>query len=176
MAAHSWLTETPDLTLMQFNQIEGMNANALEVRRVLAGQHTKRLCLLHWRHGLARLEHGLAAFGYRYDELHLMSRYARIALMQAVMGQLNLELETGSKWSNGIVAAALAIESGAANVILTGINPISSGHGYNQLDLKRQHCDSDFAALQLFRLRQHPVFTADAAVADQTGLPLWSGG
>ncbi|WP_347266804.1 hypothetical protein [Paracoccus sp. (in: a-proteobacteria)] len=174
MAARAWLSETPDVTLMQFNQIEGTNANAREVRRVLAGQRTGILYVIHWRHGLARLQAGLAGFGYGCDSLRLMGRYERIALMRAATGRLNLELEADSKWSNGIVAAALAIHSGARNVILTGINPKSSGHGYNALDLKRLHADSDLEALRLFLARGYPLHTADPGVAAATGLPLWS--
>lgn len=175
IAAQAWLTAPPDITLMQFNQIEGTNDNALEVRRVLNGQRTGRLCMLHWRHDLQRLKDGLTAFNYGYDALQLIGRYERIALMHRVTGELNLELETHLKWSNGIVAAALALHSGAANVILTGINPKSSGHGYNALGLTRHHADMDMAALQSFAARKHPVFTADPEVAKLTGLPLWSG-
>lgn len=174
-AAGGWLPRPPDLTLMQFNQIEGANPNAVEVRRVLRGQRTGLLCVLHWRHDRARLERGLAAFGYRYDGLRLMSRHERMALMQRVTGRLSLELEADSKWSNGVVAAALALHAGAARVILTGINPASRGHGYNGLALPRLHGATDAAALRGFAARGDPVFTADAAVARETGLSLWTG-
>lgn len=175
MAARGWLSEVPDVTLMQFNQIEGTNANAVEVRRVLNGQRTGLLYMLHWRHDMARLQKGLAAFDYGCDDLRLIGRYERIALMRAATGRLNLELEADSKWSNGIVAAALAIHSGAKNVILTGINPKSSGHAYNGLGLTRLHADSDLEALGLFAARGYPVWTADPGVAESTGLPLWTG-
>lgn len=175
MAARGWLNQQPDVTLMQFNQIEGTNANATEVRRVLNGQRTGILYVLHWRHDMARLRRGLAAFDYDCDDLRLIGRYERIALMRAVTGRLNLELEADSKWSNGIVAAALAIHCGARNVILTGINPKSTGHGYNSLGLTRLHADSDLEALHLFIARGYPVWTADPGVAESTGLPLWAG-
>lgn len=175
MAARDWLPRPPDLTLMQFNQIEGTNRNAVEVRRVLRGQRTGLLCLLHWRHDRARLERGLAAFGYGYDALRLISRHERMALMQRVTGRLSLELDADAKWSNGIVATALALHGGAANVILTGINPASQGHGYNGLALPRLHGAMDAAALRRFAARGDPVFTADPEVAQAAGLPLWTG-
>ncbi|WP_211596252.1 hypothetical protein [Paracoccus aestuariivivens] len=176
IAARNWLIETPDVTLMQFNQIEGQNPNALEVRRVLRGQSTGLLYMLHWRHDLDRLKHGLISFDYRYDQLRLMSRYERVALMHKATGKLNLELEADTKWSNGIVAAALSLVSGAEKVILTGINPLSSGHGYNAIGLARLHTGPDLEAMQLFAARGYPVFTADHPVAEATGLPLWTGG
>jgi hypothetical protein len=175
MAAQAWLHEVPAVTLMQYNQIEGTSPTALEVRRVLRGQRTGVLYLLLWRHDLQRLERGLAAFQYGYDTLRLIGRYERVALMHRVTGQLNLELEVDSKWSNGIIAAALALHSGARHVILTGINPQSQGHGYNQLGLPRLHSASDMEALNLFMQKGLPVFTADPQVAETTALPLWTG-
>jgi hypothetical protein len=175
IAARAWLSQRPDVTLMQFNQIEGQNTTASEVRRVLRDQHTGFLYVLNWRHDMARLERGLAAFGYHYSDLRVMGRYERIALMRAVTGVLNLELETEMKWSNGIVGAALALHSGAARVILTGIDPGSTGHGYNQLGLTRRHAQLDSQALDLFMRGGRPVFTADPQVADTTPLPLWTG-
>ena len=176
VAARSWLDQRPDITLMQFNQIEGTNASALEVRRVLRGQSTGLLYMLHWRHDIQRLKRGLAAFDYAFDDLRLMGRYERIALMHAVLGRLNLEMDTETKWSNGIVAAALAVQSGAARVILTGINPHSSGHAYNDLTLGRAHAGPDLEALRILVGRGFPVFTADPEVARATALPLWTGG
>jgi hypothetical protein len=175
MAARAWLHEVPAVTLMQYNQIEGTSPTAVEVRRVLRGQRTGALFLLLWRHDLERAQRGLAAFEYGYDTLQLIGRYERVALMHKVTGRLNLEIEVDTKWSNGIIAAALALHSGARHVILTGINPQSQGHAYNQLGLPRKHSASDMEALQLFRQQGHPVFTADPEVARATGLPLWEG-
>ncbi|MFG6083594.1 hypothetical protein ACEUZ9_005312 [Paracoccus litorisediminis] len=174
-AASGWLLERPDITLMQFNQIEGQNPQAIEVRRVLQGKSTGRLVIMHWRHDLPRLERGIAAFGYGYDQLSLMSRYERIALMRECTGKLNLELDAASKWSNGITGAALALKSGAERVILTGINPLSAGHAYNNLGLARLHASADLEALHLFRAKRYPVFTADPHVAEATGIALWQG-
>ncbi|SEH99846.1 hypothetical protein SAMN05216228_1015118 [Rhizobium tibeticum] len=173
VAAEGWLTRPPDVTLMQFNQIEGPNAAAVEVRRVLQHAKTGLLCVLNWRHELDRLLRGLDAFDYRYDDLMLISRHERIALMHRMTGRLNLELEGEGKWSNGIVGAALAINSGAANVILTGIDPLSKGHKYNSLNLSRMHRETDLLALQIFAEQRLPVFTADPHVAQSTNLALW---
>ena len=173
-AARSWLTVGPDVTLMQFNQIEGKNPGAEEVRRVLSGQGTKLLYMLHWRHDRPRLERGLAAFDYGYQQLLMMSRYERIALMHEVAGTLNLELDAGTKWSNGVIATALAIQGNAARVILTGIDPMSQGHAYNGLRLSRLHADMDAEALKLFIRKGYPIFTADPWVSKRLDLPLWT--
>jgi len=173
VAAQGWLTQPPDATLMQFNQIEGLNAAAVEVRNVLQHKKTGLLCVLNWRHELDRLVRGLDTFDYRYNELMLISRHERIALMHRMTGRLNLELEGEAKWSNGIVGAALALASGAANVILTGIDPLSKGHQYNSLNLSRMHRETDLQALQIFREQRLPVFTADPHVAQSTKLALW---
>lgn len=174
-AAARWLTEKPDVTLMQFNQIEGQNTSAVEVRRVLTGHGTGVLIVLHWRHDLQRLVDGLSGFSYSHDELQIMDRYERIALMRQVTGKLNLELEAETKWSNGIVGAALAVHSGAARVILTGIDPLSTGHGYNDLGLTRLHATADMEAIDLFLRLGYPVHTADPGVAERTHIPLWKG-
>ncbi len=173
MAAQGWLPQPPDATLMQFNQIEGQNAAAVEVRKVLQNQKTGLLCILNWRHDLQRLQKGIDAFDYRYDELMLMSRHERIALMHRMTGRLNLEMEGEAKWSNGVVGAALAIKSGAANVILTGIDPLSKGHKYNSLNLSRMHKETDLEALHTFSEQRLPIFTVDPHVAQSTNLALW---
>lgn len=174
-AASAWLTQTPDVTLMQYNQIEGQSPTALEVRRVLRGKRTGTLFVLHWQHGVARLEQGLARFEYGFEQLRLMSRYERIALTHKCIGKLNLELEAASKWSNGIVGTALALHSGARRVILTGINPMSSGHAYNDMALPRLHASTDLQALHALQALGYPIFTADPDVAKATGIKLWEG-
>ena len=174
-AAGAWLTEKPDVTLMQYNQLEGLTTTACEVRRVLSGKRTGTLFVLHWQHDVPRLQQGLARFDFGFDQLRLMSRYERIALMHKCTGKLNLELEAASKWSNGIVGVALALQSGAARVILTGINPMSQGHAYNELQRPRLHASTDLEALRLFRNSGLPIFTADASVSSATGIELWRG-
>ncbi|MDI7862213.1 membrane-anchored protein [Rhizobiaceae bacterium n13] len=173
VVAQGWGIEQPDVTLMQFNQIEGTNTNAVEVRRVLSHQRTGLLYMLLWRHGLDRLKAGLEAFDYRYEDLRLIDRYERVELIRQVTGVLNFELEAESKWSNGIIGTVLAIHSGAKNVILTGINPNSSGHIYNNENLNRLHASKDLEMLLRLRDMQCPIFTADEIVARDTGLPLW---
>ncbi|MDS9469336.1 hypothetical protein RGQ15_17375 [Paracoccus sp. MBLB3053] len=175
VAAADWLSDVPDITLMQFNQIEGENPSALEVRRVLRGRRTGSLILINWRHDLQRLKNGLARFDYGYDRLLTMSRYERIALMERCLGKLNLELDASTKWSNGVVGVALALQSGARRVILTGIDPCSAGHGYNDLRMTRLHATTDLEALTLLRDAGLPIFTADPAVSERTGLALWAG-
>lgn len=173
--AAGWGVEAPDVTFMQFNQVEGTNPNAVAVRRVLAGRRTKRLCVIRWKHDRERLMRGLRAFDYHADEVVIVGRFARMALFQRVIGRPNLERTNEQKYSNGVTAVLYALESGAPAVIITGIDPSSSGHVYNDLGLRRLHASTDLAVLLELSQRGLPLYTADQHVAGATGLPLWSG-
>ncbi|WP_168252226.1 membrane-anchored protein [Rhizobium ruizarguesonis] len=175
LALQSWGVDAPDITLMGYNQIEGTNTNAVEVRRVLAGKRTGSLYVLAWRHGRERLEAGLKAFGYDFEEAHIVDRYQRIALLHKVTGRLNLELDAETKCSNGIIAALFALYNGATAVILSGINPHSAGHVYNGVNLTRLHVRMDAEMLARLVGLGYPIYTADPQVSEDIGLPLWQG-
>lgn len=175
-ATSAWGIAAPDVTLVQFNQIEGRNTNAVHVRRVLTGQRTGRLYVLLWRkEERQRLIEGLKAFDYRYGELEIVDRYERMALLDKVVGLKSFELDADSKCSNGINAVLFALYNGATAVIITGINPASGGHSYHKANLARQHVQMDTQVLQKLRDLGYPLYTSDAAVADLIGIPLWSG-
>lgn len=173
--AAKWGVDLPDVTFLQFNQVEGKGANAVAVRSVLAGRRTKRLCVMRWKHDRERLQRGLDAFDYGADEIVIAGRYARMALFHRVMGRTNFERDNAQKYSNGIAAVLYAIASGAPAVIISGIDPTSVGHVYNDLGLKRLHASTDMALLDELRLRGLPLYTADPHVAERTSLPLWTG-
>lgn len=173
--ARKWGVRKPDATFLQFNQIEGTNDNAVAVRRLLDGEETGLLHVIRWPFEEQRLRDGLAAFNYRYDQLRLVDQYQRMALHEAVMGKRHSELDNARKFSNGITAVLYAIHSGAQAVVISGINPGSSGHAYNDLGLQRLHGDMDLSILLELRARGVGLFTADPEVATSTGLPLWPG-
>ena len=75
------------------------------------------------------------------------------------MGGLNVEIDDNMKFSNGITAVFYAILSGAKAVIISGINPDSSGHVYNDANLKRLHAGTDKQILQALIDRGYPLFT-----------------
>ena len=175
MVTKAWGIEAPDVTLVQFNQIEGTNTNAVEVRRVLNGERTKMLYVLLWRKERERLEEGLRKFNYSYDKLEIVDRYKRMALLDRVGGVKCSELGADDKCSNGINAVLFAIYNGATEVIITGINPDSGGHVYNQENLARLHVRKDREVLERLLERGYPVFTSDPAVSQSIGLPLWKG-
>lgn len=172
----AWGIAAPDVTFVQFNQIEGTNTNAVEVRRVLTGQRTGTLFVLLWRKDdRERLEKGLRAFDYRSDTLTIVDRYERMALLDRVAGRKSFELDADSKCSNGINAVLFALYNGATAVIITGINPNSGGHAYNQVNLSRQHVRMDQEVLVRLKQQGYPIFTSDPAVSEAIGLPLWQG-
>jgi hypothetical protein len=173
--ARKWGVTVPDVTFMQYNQIEGTTENAINVRRILNGERTKSLYVLRWPHDLDRLEKGLRNINYRYEQLNTLTRYDRMALHKHVLGYLNLERSQDEKFSNGITAVLFAICNGAQNIILSGINPNSSGHSYSSGNLKRYHASADKDILIALKKTGHRIFTADSQVAEQMGLPLWTG-
>lgn len=173
--AKQWGIRKPDATFLQFNQVEGTNDNAVAVRRVLEGEETVLLHVIRWPFGEQRLRDGLAAFNYRYDELRLVDQYQRMALREAVMGKRHSELDNARKFSNGITAVLYALHSEAQAVVISGINPRSSGHAYNDLGLPRLHGDMDLSILLELHARGVGLFTADPEVATSIGLPLWPG-
>lgn len=174
--AARWGVEVPDITFMMFNQIEGTTPNALEVRRVLSGQRTKQLFVFLWRKSeRARLERGLRAFDYAYDQLYIIDRYERMALLDKAAGLRSLELCADTKVSNGINAVLFALYHRAPAVIITGIDPGSKGHAYNEKGLQRLHARMDQALLERLRARGAPIFTADPAVSESSGIPVWTG-
>ncbi|WP_245419746.1 membrane-anchored protein [Phyllobacterium salinisoli] len=169
-----WGVDVPDATFMQFNQVEGQTTNAIHVRKVLEGKRTKLLYVVRWPQSLGRLKSGLAAFNYVYDELRLVNRFTRMAMYEGVMGKLNVEINDDMKFSNGITAVFYALLNGAKAVIITGIDPDSSGHIYNDANMKRLHAGTDKQILQALIDEGHPLFTADPHVASVSGLPLWT--
>ncbi len=170
----SWGRKSPDVTLMMFNQIEGITQNAQEVRRVLSGQRTKALYVLLWRKDdRLRLERGLKSFNYDYEHLFIVDRYERMALLDKVAGVRSLEVDADAKCSNGINAVLFALFHGAPAVIITGINPNSSGHVYNCAGLTRLHVQMDRMILERLLAAGSPIFTSDPIVSIETGIPLW---
>lgn len=174
--ASKWGNAVPDITFMMFNQVEGTTTNAQEVRRVLAGQRTRSLYVLLWRRNeIDRLRRGLKAFNYDYDQLTIVDRYQRMALIDTVAGLKSLELDADSKCSNGINAVLFAFYHNAPAVIICGINPNSAGHSYNGVGLKRHHVDMDRMLIDRLLAAGRPLYTADPQVAETMGIPLWQG-
>jgi hypothetical protein len=169
-----WGIEAPDVTFLQFRQVYGTNDNAVAVRRVLNGERTGLLYVVRWTKGRQHLVEGLALFNYRYDKLRIISRYKRMAMFEMLTGVLNCEEDNEAKFSNGITAVLYALHNGARSVVISGINPASTGHIYNELALARHHSQSDKDILLFLRGKGHAIFTADPEVARSTGLPLWT--
>ncbi len=171
-----WGIDVPDITFMMFNQVEGDTHNANEVRRVLQGHRTKALFVFLWRkRDRERLERGLRKFDYGYDSLYIVDRYERMALLDRAAGQLTVELSADAKVSNGVNAVLFALYHKAPAVVITGIDPSSKGHAYNNAGLNRLHMQMDLRILQHLNARGAPIYTADPLVADATGLRYWRG-
>ncbi|MET0358383.1 MAG: membrane-anchored protein [Pararhizobium sp.] len=175
-AIRAWGVDVPDVSFMMFNQVEGTNTNAVEVRRVLSGQRVRSLYVLLWRkNARQRLVDGLKAFGYGYDDLVIVDRYERMSLLEHMTGRRNTEVRTEDKCSNGLNAVLFALYHGAPQVIITGINPNSTGHSYNQTGLARAHVQMDKTIIEQLLAEGRPLFTADPQVSRDLKIPLWTG-
>ncbi|KQS64086.1 membrane-anchored protein [Rhizobium sp. Leaf371] len=175
-AIRGWGIDVPDISFMMFNQVEGTSANAVEVRRVLSGQRTRSLYVLLWRKNKRqRLVDGLKAFGYSYDDLTIIDRYERMSLFEEITGRKNTEVRTEDKCSNGLNAVLFALYHGAPQVIITGINPNSTGHSYNQTGLARAHVQMDKTIIEQLLAEGRPLYTADPQVSCDLNIPLWTG-
>ncbi|MGH6862324.1 MAG: membrane-anchored protein, partial [Phyllobacterium sp.] len=112
---------------------------------------------------------------YTYENVQIVNRYERMALLEKVSGLKMLELDKHSKCSNGVIAVLFALHNGATAVIITGINPNSGGHIYNNANLSRFHVKTDSEMLKILLAKRYPVFTTDAEVSAAIGIPLWNG-
>ncbi|QFI66839.1 putative membrane-anchored protein [Sinorhizobium alkalisoli] len=143
---------------------------------MLKGRRTGILYVLPWeKNDRERLEKGLCAFDYKYDSLHIVDRYERMALLDRIAGLRSAELDSDSKCSNGMNAVLFALHNGAPAVIITGINPNSTGHSYNSAGLARQHVQMDKEIIAKLVSEGRPIFTADPTVSADLGIPLWAG-
>lgn len=169
----NWGIAVPDITFVQSRQFDGMNKNACEVRRVLNGERTRLLYALLWREGPDKLNERLQSFNYKCDRIQIVNRYQRLALTRNLAGSHANELDAEAKFSNGIIAVLFAIQNKAPAIIISGINPDSSGHVYNDANLGRLHVKMDRDILVDLQQKGYPLFTADPEVAESIGLPLW---
>ncbi|UCI10737.1 membrane-anchored protein [Mesorhizobium sp. B1-1-8] len=170
-----WGMGTPDATFLYVNQLDGAKPNALAVRAVLTGQETDLLWIVRAHRTIEELRRNIAAFNYRCRDLRKITRHQRMALYEAVTGVANFEMHLEEKFSTGITAVLYALHNCAPAVIITGIDPGSHGHVYNELNIDRMHISSDRATLLALSALGFPLYTSDPHVADSLGLPLWKG-
>jgi hypothetical protein len=168
-----WGREKPDVTFMTTKQIRGTNTNAVSVRSVVKGQATTLLYITLWDGTPGELKTAIEPLEYRYEDLRILSRMQRMALHHQVLGKVNLELRAEERFSNGITGVLYALTNGAPAVIISGVNPGSSGHIYNDANLRRQHSQTDLDILRTLVADGWPVFTADEEVSKATGIPIW---
>lgn len=174
VVSRQWGREKPDVTFMTSNQLQGQNTNAISVRGAVGGCSTRLLIMTLWSRPLDELKLALQKLEYSYDELKILTRMERMALHHAALGKLNLELTSDDRFSNGITGVLFALASGAPAVITSGINPLSSGHVYNDANLQRRHSGTDAKTLRSLVERGYPVYTADSEVGHRIGIPIWN--
>lgn len=173
VVSQSWGRAKPDVTILTGKQLRGENTNAVSVRNALSGQATG-LLLMFWNGTVDEAAAELRNLDYRYDEFRILTNHERMAMHYASLGTLNRELSRDERFSNGITGVLYALTNKAPAVIISGINPASSGHIYNEANLKRQHAETDSHVLQSLIKRGAPIYTADPEVAQKLSIPLWS--
>lgn len=174
-AIKQWGIPKPDFTFLQHRPLHGDDVYSKEVRRVLTGERTGTLYVLLWRDGIQKLNENLRRFDYGYDDVQIVNRYERIALVRKVAARQILEKNESEKLSNGVIAVLFALHHQASAVIISGINPHSTGHAYNQNNATRKHTQTDGDILVELSKKGHPLFTADPHVSETLGIPLWNG-
>jgi len=174
IAAQRWGLAVPDMTFMQFSPIMNTDLHGQEFRQVLSGKQTKSLYALLWSDGEVALQKRLDSFGYSFDELYMVTRYERMALLDKVCGIKTTEVDVRRKCSNGINAVLFALYHGAPAVIISGINPSSAGHSYSSSDLPRLHAETDRQIIKMILSRGLPLFTSDARVSKENNIPIWT--
>ncbi|WP_438749372.1 membrane-anchored protein [Pararhizobium sp. O133] len=174
-ATEAWNIGRPDVTFLQFNQVKGKGERAVAVRNALSGKRCGTLHVIRWPESEQALRQGLAAFDYGFDDLRLIGQYHRTRLAEDVLGRIIREGDNEAKFSNGITAVLYAFHNGAPAVVITGIDPFSSGHVYNSLNKERLHTNMDVEILRELSNRGFPLFTSDPQVAESVGLRLWTG-
>ncbi len=174
-ATQAWGIASPDVTFLQFNQVRGKGERAVAVRKALNGKQCGTLYVLRWPDSEHSLREGLAAFNCGFSDLRRIGQYHRTRLAESVLGRIISEGDNEAKFSNGITAVLYAFHNNAPAVVITGIDPFSSGHVYNTLNKERLHTNMDVQILRELSQRGLPLFTSDPRVSESVGLPLWEG-
>jgi hypothetical protein len=149
-----------------------------EDRQALRGLRTTTLLLI-TNFEPATLEEVLDALerlDYRYDRLMTVSVEERAEIVWTTTGErLAGEESPRLKVTNGLFAACYACFAAAPQVVLAGISFARDGHHYSDQLRRRQQIEPDRAAVRALRARGYPLFTSEAELAADTGLPLVGG-
>lgn len=164
---------TPLMTVFAGRMLGGDNATNREGQEVLRGLGTKHVVFLERRNGVELARQRLATMQYTFHTITPASPSQRAKLVKEVLGQ-HLMLRGGpNKISTGMWSVALALHQGAAPVVMSGFSLTKAGHGYNSSNRRRNHVDHDRTAMAIIASRRMPVYAADAALAEESGLRLW---
>jgi hypothetical protein len=170
-----WGLGQPDITFLTWSQLASQSEKTTEVRRILAGHRTGALYVVRWRRSRRKLKAALRAIPYGYDDLQMLGRLRRMALYEQVTGDYNPENSIDTRYSNGITGVLFAFFNGAREVIISGIDPGSSGHVHGTADRARQHVEIDAAVMAELLRSGRQLYTSDPGVAERVGIPLWQG-
>ena len=106
-------------------------------------------------------------------EIRTMRTRVRRAIFTELLGSDLLEVGRKHKPSTGIFAVLYGLFVGVPELILGGVSMEGDGYSYGTLPGIQHHRDEDRFAMQLLARRYPQVRTTEAAVAEQTGLPLY---
>lgn len=163
----------PDLTIMRDGIFEpGEHQDA--VWKALAGRHTAHLIAVQASSDDRGTAQGIAARNYHADHVTELSRHTRGAVIAEMSGLYHVKISSGV--SNGIFAMLLALKLGGRPVVMAGFSFGPGWHFAQSTTGHRGHIKSDMATCRAVAARGLPVFAADPAFAEASGLPLWTGG
>jgi hypothetical protein len=162
----------PDLTVFR-DDICGSGTHQNAVWAALRGKQTT--------HVIANMgssdDAGIAAFmatqNYRAEHVTELNRHVRGAIIADVSGRYYVKVTAGV--SNGIFATLLALKLGASPVVMSGFSFTPGWYFAPGIPGARGHIPADKVICRAIVERGLPVFAADPAFAENSGLPLWTG-
>jgi hypothetical protein len=161
----------PDVTLLNTN-VFGSRKPLMRkawAMQTLANQSTEHLILVTGYMGKLFAALVLASIGFRYRRMWAIDRLDRYAITGAVSGEDNVGSVDATN-STGISAVAIALRSGAREVVVCGFS-LRGGVGLVDTAPVRRHVASDRRFLELARGRGLPISTTSAELQREVGLP-----
>lgn len=151
----------PDITIFSVSGLLRSASNYVEIRKNIKGLYSENVLirmlsgsfLKHWLK-MWRSKRVLRSLDYSYHNINCLGPAEWRAILLDVLGTEHMYLSKNI--STGVFCVILALYLNSGKVVVSGINPDSTGHSYSSSNIWRQHSDSDKDTL-LFLENNHNV-------------------
>jgi hypothetical protein len=148
---------TPAITIMASGFLTAANDISVEARQLISGLRTETLVIRFAGSDLfKRLRRSvsvrlcLMSLDYRFDRLLFMSPSIWRPILSSFRDTLGNQTSGNTEnVSTGVFGCVMALGFDALKLAVSGIDPTSSGHAYNNLDRTRHHVFADEWMLRL---------------------------